>query len=142
MKTFLTVLIALFFGAGCSNEGKHVSYATYQLWDITSEHIEIIKDNGELFSDLDRIERYEYSKNDFIIPAALTKLKEIVAVGGGDHVYCLNDDPSYEIRVTSFNDIVTTYVSDNRACGKENQDKFISTEDIEEVIRYLIPSTL
>jgi len=132
-KIVLLIVISLIFFSACGDQDSEVND---QVFISTSniQHVQIIKDNGNVFPEDDRY--YEYSYDYSELPFnALQVIDEIALTT--ENLYCSNDGVTYEIIITDNDEEVTTYVTNNRDCGRENESLFISVNDIENFLSVL-----
>ena len=132
-KIFLLITISILFIGACGNQDSESNDQSL-ISSSNIQHLQIIKDNGNVPSGEERFVEYDYEQNELSVNA-VQFLDEITTTT--EDLYCSNDGVTYEINITDFDDEVFTYVSNNRDCGRDNESFFISVDDIENLILIL-----
>ena len=124
MKNYFITTLFLFVLSGCNGNSTGI-------WSDESQRIQIIKDNGNVPSIENRYVEYDYSL-DTLSTDALNKISNIKTTK--DNLFCSNDGVTYEIIITDGNGMLTTYVSNNRDCGRENETSFVTVDSVQSII--------
>ncbi len=129
-KTILLIATSLLFLFGCGNTNSPNNTTTTLISSSEIQHLQIIQDNG-YFHETERYIDYNYSLSE-LSSEVLQKIDEISTTT--ENLYCSNDGVTYEVNITDSSGEISTYVSNNRDCGRENEIKFISVDDFEDII--------
>ena len=126
----LPALFSILLLTGCGDSGsKKIEMHLVPSTEI--ENFQIIQDNGNVSGDGARYIEYDYSKYQ-LSADVLHQLYILTLVT--ETLYCSNDGVTYEMNITDSNGEVFTYVSNNRDCGREDEEYFISVTDVEYIL--------
>lgn len=126
-KAIIIITITLsIIACGDKDQGSDSKISSSEI-----QHLQIIQDNGNVPPGENRYTEYNYDLID-LSPDALQAINEISITN--ENLYCSNDGVTYEVNITDSYGEIFTYVSNNRDCGRDNENAFISTEDIENLI--------
>ncbi len=129
-RMLILILTIVVYLTGCGNSDSTNSDSTL-VSPSEIEHLQIIQDNGDVPPGTDRYTEYNYPQSK-MSSDVLQKIDKITPTI--ENLYCSNDGVTYEINITNSREEISTYVSNNRACGRENEITFISVEDVEYMI--------
>ncbi|HFU77716.1 MAG TPA: hypothetical protein ENK68_04360 [Epsilonproteobacteria bacterium] len=132
-KTTLSIATLILFMVGCDNSNMENNTETI-VPSSEIKKLQIIQDDGNVFSSTERFTDYSYDFNE--IPSEVLEKIDTISTTS-ENLYCSNDGQTFQINITDNSDIIHTYVSNNRDCGRENETNFISIDDIEEIITLL-----
>ncbi len=130
LKSTILIITSILFLIGCGNTDSKNSNTTFIL-SSEIQHLQIIQDNGYVPFEEDRYIEYNYSQSE-LSSDMLQKLDETSTTT--EDLYCSIDGVTYEINITDNNDDISTFVSNNRDCGRENENIFISVDALEDII--------